>query len=99
MALPESRMSIVLSVGADVFRRRAEEARKTSPQVHCMDATESAFLENLVVSNHPSPDQTFFHKGSDRIVYLLIGLQIHVNPWIFNAHMKMKVSAQINDPD
>jgi hypothetical protein len=92
-------MSIVLSLGADIFRRRAEVALKSSPQVHCIDATDSAHLENLVVSNHPSPDQTFFHKGSDRLVYLLIGLQIHVNPWIFIAHMKMKISAEINDPD
>ena len=101
MALPDSHMSLVISLSSDIFRRRAEEAVKTGPQVNCLGNSDpqDEDIQNVLFYTHPDPDETFFWKNEQRELFLMIGMKVSAGEGLLNAHLRLGITAQINEDD
>lgn len=98
MALPGSRMSAVISLGSEIFHKRAEEAIKTSPIINCLGNID-ATLADMLVYTHPDSNETFFHKDDESNLYLMLAIKLSKPPALVNAHLQLQITAEADEED
>lgn len=103
MALPDSRMSIVLALSAAIFHRRAEVAFKDDPLVACLEdftLDGGGMLRNPLVFTHPDPNETHFLREDDDVhlrIAIKVGATLDDYDFLFNAYVRLQLVGEIID--
>ncbi|MAU09646.1 MAG: hypothetical protein CL607_07485 [Anaerolineaceae bacterium] len=91
-------MSVVISLGAQIFHKRAEEAVKNSPIINCLGNTDPD-LSDILIYTHPDSDETYFFKDEESRLYLMLGIKVSQPPFTVNAHLQLRLTAEPDEDD